>query len=113
MGKTKGTPPAVVATAVTVCEGGGELRWEPVGVALAAFESYDDTDDFAPGDNVRSWLMDTSYCTQELTTRAAIPTSHIELVTDANISVIFSTANYLTNSDKVVPQQTGALGEVA
>ena len=52
-------------------------------------------------------------CKHDLTTRAAIPTSQLELITDAPIPIYLSTANDLVNSDKIAPQQTGELGEVA
>jgi hypothetical protein len=41
-------------------------------------EEFDDADDFAPKENIRSWLMDTG-CKHDLTTRAAVPTCQVEL----------------------------------
>ena len=61
--------PAAAAAASIVCESVNDIRqacFAPVGVALAAsvnfdndLDYYDDADDVAPRENIRSWLVDT------------------------------------------------------
>ncbi len=109
------------AAAIIVCESVNDRRHAsraPVGVALAAsvnfdndLDYYDDADDIAPRENMRSWLLDTG-CKHDLTTRVAMPTCQHELIEHAK-TIYLSTASDLVNGDKTVPQQIGELGEVA
>ncbi len=46
-------------------------------------------------------------------TRVDIPTNQIELISDAQDPVLLSTANDLISNEEIVPQEIGALSEVA
>ena len=55
--------------------------------------------------------MDTG-CKHDLTTRVAIPTNQLDLVSINQDPILLSTAKDSISSVKIVPQQTGVPGEV-
>src|SRR5665648_227264 len=81
-------------------------RVVPSGTALAAAYDYD------PSNQVRSWLVDTG-CRYDLTTRASVPPSHQDLITDAIIPLTLSTATGLVSCTQVAGTQIGGFEEVA
>ncbi len=82
-------------------------RTGPSSVALAA-SNYD----LGPGENYRSWLLDTG-CKYDLATRGSIPHHQVDSIFTAPMPMLLAIASDLAQGDKVVSQQTGELGEVA
>jgi hypothetical protein len=92
-------PPHRSLFAKAIAIGGERPPWSLL-LRLFILMKFDDADDVAPMENIRSWLMDTG-CKHLLTTRAAVPTCQLEFIEDAKQTslpqpVTWSTVQNLT-----------------